>query len=101
MKYIFTLFTPFGSILLRERRNSNNYHLFGALQNFSSFDECSLAMDPDCYYTSGKSDSFQYTFFCGNALECFEYNNRDALEVSNEIIHFMIHAFLLIREKFF
>ena len=39
--------------------------------NFTDFDECVNAKHPDCLYEENAKDRFQFTFFCGNAPECF------------------------------
>jgi hypothetical protein len=50
-------------------------------QNFTDFDECAEAKHMDCYYQHGRRERFQYTFFCGNAQECFKYGNKAAVQV--------------------
>ena len=44
--------------------------------NFTDFDECVNAKHPDCLYEENAKDRFQFTFFCGNAPECFESNQK-------------------------
>ncbi len=51
--------------------------------NYTDFDQCCLSKHEDCFPKEGTANRFQYSFFCGTALECFQYNYRPALEVFN------------------
>ena len=45
--------------------------------NFTDFDECINAKHPECLYEANDArDRFQFTFFCGNAPECFEASQK-------------------------